>query len=95
MAVAFFFYVCYVELLKKSTRVTASALSETLISPVKYPQPILIKKSANGCDYYVPDVDNSCGDSPLPCSPYENERLILRGPHLSDGFRVAELKIKN
>ena len=94
-AMAFFFYVFYVELIKKSTRTTMSALSETLISPVKYPQPILIKKSVNGCNYYVPDVDNTCGDSPLPCSPYENERLILRGPHLGDGFRVTELKIKN
>ena len=94
-ATAFFLYIFYVELVKKSTRITPSELSKVIIYPTKYPQPILIKKSANGCDYYVPDVDNSCGDAPFPCSPYENERLILRGPHLSDGFSVTELKIKN
>jgi hypothetical protein len=94
-ALAFFLYIFYVQLVKKSTRITPSELNKIIICPTKYPPPILIKKSANGGNYYVPDVDNACGDSPLPCSPYENERLILRGPHLSDGFRVEELKIKN
>jgi hypothetical protein len=88
-ATAFFLYLFYVALIKKSTRITPSELSETLICPTKYPQPVLIKKSANGCIYYVPDVDNTCGDSPLPCSPYQNERLILRGADLGDGFRVT------
>ncbi len=90
-AMAFFLYIFYVELIKESTRITPSALSQIIIYPTKYPPPILIKKSANGCDYYVPNADNSCGDAPFPCSPYENERLILRGAHLSDGFRVVPI----
>ena len=94
-ATAFFLYIFYVELVKKSTRVTPFELAKIIIYPTKYPPPVLLKKSANGCVYYVPDVDNACGDTPLPCSPYENERLILGGPNLSDGFRVVELKIKN
>jgi hypothetical protein len=89
-AIAFILYIFYVGLIKKSTRITASELSETMIFPKKYPQPILIKKTANNCDYYVPDINNSCGDTRLPCSPYENTRLILRGPNLSDGFKVMD-----
>ena len=87
---AFFIYIFYVELVKKNTRITPSGLSETLIRPAKYPVPMLLKKSANGFNYYISEPNSNCGDCPLPCSPYENPRLILRGPDVSQGFRVSD-----
>lgn len=84
----FFIYLFYVELVKKTTRFTYFELSETLIRPAKYPVPMLLKKSANGFNYYISEPNSNCGDCPLPCSPYENPRLILRGLDVSQGFRV-------
>ena len=86
----FFTYIIYVELVKKSTKITLSELSQTLVRPAKYPVPMLLKKSANGFDYYISEPNSNCGDCPLPCSPYENPRLILRGPDVNQGFRVSD-----
>lgn len=87
---AFFIYIFYVELVKKSTRLTVFELKQTFIYHSKYPVPMLIKKTANGFDYYISEPNSNCGDCPLPCSPYENTRLILRGTDVRQGFRVVD-----
>ncbi len=46
-----------------------------------------IKKIGN-FKLFVPVNDDRCYCQPLPCTPYYNEKLILRGETLQEGFRV-------
>lgn len=42
----------------------------------------------NGLIIYVPMEGDQCFEQCLPCTPYFNDRLELRGETLQDGFRV-------
>ncbi len=39
---------------------------------------------------YYPDRGDQCFDQPLPCTPYPNSRLEMRGESLQDGFRIKK-----
>lgn len=40
---------------------------------------------------YIPVYGDQCWDSPLPCTPYYNPTIEMRGEQLKDGFRKRHL----
>lgn len=40
--------------------------------------------------YQVPVTDEQCFDLNLPCTPYRNDKLLLRGNKLEDGFYISK-----
>lgn len=62
------------------------------------PQPINILQDKkifdeykiNNSTIFVPQGTNQCFDQPLPCSPYYNSNLEMRGSKIQDGFRIKK-----
>jgi len=50
------------------------------------------KKEVNNLQIIMPVSDDRCFDLPLPCTPYYNEHLRMRGPNISEGFLITSLK---
>lgn len=46
------------------------------------------KTTLSGLSIYAPKRGDQCWDSPLPCTPYFNEHLRVRGSDLRSGFSV-------
>jgi hypothetical protein len=44
----------------------------------------------DGIIIYYPDKGDQCFDQPLPCTPYPNNRLEMRGGSLQNGFRIKK-----
>ena len=61
-------------------------IQDVLVLP--YPVPVVSLKtnSVQGITIYSPVSGDQCWDSPLPCSPYLNAGLGLRGSDLKSGF---------
>ena len=41
-------------------------------------------------NYYSPAEGTQCFNASIPCTPYPNEKLVLRKTDLSDGFKIRE-----
>ncbi len=52
--------------------------------------PLVEYKTASGLHLWVPASGDQCWDSPLPCTPYPDPRLRLRGDGLRSGFTVND-----
>jgi hypothetical protein len=53
--------------------------------------PLVAKITFFGLSVYTPKTGDQCWDSPLPCTPYLNDRLRLRNPHdMASGFTVEK-----
>ena len=50
---------------------------------------LIEKRTESGLKIYVTVRDDRCWDSPLPCTPYFNPELRLRGTDIQSGFTVA------
>lgn len=48
------------------------------------------KHSIENLTIYSPDIDNRCFDQKLPCMPYFDNRIEMRGESLQDGFRMKK-----
>ncbi len=58
-----------------------------------YPEAELTtKKTIDNTIIYMPVKDGSCYNAPLPCTPFFNPKLEMRGKSLQDGFRIADNK---
>lgn len=44
----------------------------------------------NGVSLFVPQGTNQCFDQPVPCAPYYNNNLEMRGIHIQDGFKIKK-----
>lgn len=58
---------------------------------VPKPYPISKQKIVKGqnFNYRIPNTDNQCFNSVLPCAEKIIPKLELRGKQISDGFRIA------
>ena len=45
-------------------------------------------KQLGNFNLYIPVKDDRCYCQPLPCTPYYNDKLILRGETLQQGFKI-------
>lgn len=71
---------------------------ESLLSLMYKPQPFdYVRKSLNtqfeirnvsGINIYIPNKDIRCFDQCLPCMPFFDERIEMRGQSLENGFRI-------
>jgi len=68
-----------------------SEVADNLVMPDNYPQPSYHVDSVNGANINVPD-QYQCWYLPLPCSPYYNDQLVLRGDGIRYGFRIPDKK---
>jgi len=59
-----------------------------LWAPRTYPLPELKVVALSGIDINVPVDGEFCWNVALPCTPFLHSGLTLRGPALSDGFRI-------
>jgi len=50
---------------------------------------LIEKRTETGLKIYIPAREDHCWNSPLPCTPYFNPELRLRGNGIQSGFRVA------
>jgi hypothetical protein len=50
--------------------------------------PLQVQTTESGLQVLVPTTGDQCWDSPLPCTPYFNKHLRLRGGTLREGFTV-------
>jgi hypothetical protein len=58
--------------------------------PLKPPQDAGFEtKKASGMNIYVPISGDRCYDHALPCTPYPDSTVVLRGATLQSGFRHA------
>lgn len=48
------------------------------------------KHSIEDLIIFSPDIDNRCFDQELPCMPYFDSRIEIRGESLQDGFRMKK-----
>lgn len=63
--------------------------SDRLIVPKKIVIPPTVNFQSytiNGCNIFVPITDDRCYDHEIPCTPYPDYSLILRGKTLKSGF---------
>jgi hypothetical protein len=67
-----------------------SRFAKNIFLPERMPQFPLKKQKLNDLEIYVPTTDDRCFDSPLPCTPYLNSDLEMRGKNLEDGFRIKK-----
>lgn len=65
-----------------------STLKENSLLPKKMKQGVMKKQIVNGFEIFIPEKDNRCYDSPLPCTPYYNPKLELRGEEIQEGFKI-------
>ncbi len=65
-----------------------SILSKYLLKPEPYPTPMYSSVQANGFILQSPDQNSQCWYIPLPCAPWYDGAIELRGNNLSDGFRI-------
>lgn len=65
--------------------------------PENYIRVETVLRSASNLNVFVPkSEDQCCWYEDLPCTPYFNDKLELRGKEISDGFRVKQAeKSKN
>jgi hypothetical protein len=50
---------------------------------------LIEKRTESGLKIYIPAREDRCWNSPLPCTPYFNPELRLRGTDIQSGFMVA------
>jgi hypothetical protein len=66
---------------------------EKLVEHLWRPEPLkearTVEKKARNLTVSVPAVGNMCYNAAIPCTPYFNPDLELRGTRLDDGFRIA------
>lgn len=55
----------------------------------KEPQRIETNIHHTNFDYYSPAEGTQCFNASIPCTPYPNEKLLLRKSNLQDGFRIS------
>jgi len=56
--------------------------------PVINTTPLMTQRTASGLAVLVPLQGDQCWDAPLPCTPYFDEKLRLRGEDIRQGFSV-------
>ena len=61
---------------------------------VQYSQKPIQYTTKKLCNFnlFVPINDDRCYCQPLPCTPYYNDKLILRGETLQEGFKILVAK---
>jgi len=76
--------------LYKSIEYNTSVIKHRILFPVNY-KIIETKMIAqkNFC-VYSPASGGQCWNTPLPCTPYPNSKLELRGDKIEDGFRISK-----
>jgi hypothetical protein len=65
-------------------------LAEYLLEPEPYPAPSYSSVQAKGFILQSPDANFQCWDIPLPCAPWYDGSIELRGNDLGDGFRIPD-----
>lgn len=66
-------------------------LKKNFTSKLIYPQPkqsIDLESRTTNFKYFIPKEGDKCFDAALPCTPFDNPSLYLRGKDLKDGFRI-------
>jgi len=66
------------------------ALTQHLIFPAAYPRPEAVIVNVGNFQVNVPKIGDQCWMTPLPCTPYPNPKLQMRGSTFADGFRMNE-----
>ncbi|WP_345127557.1 LIC_10190 family membrane protein [Hymenobacter antarcticus] len=51
---------------------------------------VKVKRYHTNFDYQVPVMDDQCYNLNLPCTPFANDKLMLRGTTLQNGFYIAK-----
>jgi hypothetical protein len=99
LVMLFFIFMTFV---KKSTgfgiRHIASDCYNYRIKPglEEIPAGEIIKKvHINGIDIYTPVISDKCYDHELPCTPYPDKNLVMRGSGFTAGFRLLTPAEKN
>lgn len=67
-----------------------SILAKYLLEPEPYPTPSFSSIQANGFILQSPDQNSQCWYIPLPCAPWYDGAIELRGNNLGDGFRIPD-----
>ncbi|MGE8949626.1 LIC_10190 family membrane protein, partial [Leptospira interrogans] len=58
---------------------------------IKIPQNLEFKKiQMNDLEVFIPAEGDRCYDYEIPCMPYKNYSLILRGKTLQSGFKYIQ-----
>lgn len=71
---------------------------KSYISLIAKPQPINLQQKnitfteckINNTIIFIPQESNQCFDQQIPCVPYYNSNLELRGENIKDGFRIKQ-----
>jgi hypothetical protein len=63
-----------------------------LVLPADYPSASLGQKQTNNFTINYPLSGDQCWYAPLPCEPYPNTEVVLRGAGLQNGFRNIKVK---
>lgn len=67
-----------------------SVLRENFFLPKKMKEGAMKKITVNGIEIFIPEKDNRCYNSQLPCTPYYNPLLEMRGNRIESGFRIKK-----
>ena len=66
-------------------------LSKVWLVPEDYIRVETVPRHVNNVTIFLPkSEDQCCWNEHLPCTPYFNDKLELRGKEISDGFRVKQ-----
>ena len=74
----------------QAKKITRFDLDQILLRPqlIKVPQDVGFKTSiTSGVQIFVPTSGDRCYDHVIPCSPYPDSTVVLRGTTLQSGFR--------
>ena len=86
----FCFLFTFLILFKYKKYIKAAVKNRSFLFMPKEQEKIEYKTHYTNFNYYSPAEGTQCFNSPIPCTAYPNDNLVLRKTDISAGFKIRE-----